>query len=342
MKTILIILTVLISSLTYAGRTEVCPAITPVMISPQFDVKVDFDKKTQNYTYKYKITNLASAKTPIWRFIIEANATPISIKSGKGWDSDQGYDSEDNKIQWSADLDYKIKPGKSLDGFEIVSKQPPSLVKIYSEGDSELPIIKFDSDEGLKKGDHESIACPGFYMGAGLYGDLVAATVIGPSVPNRVEAKIRIKRINEKKWKGSHDREPDIQISPLEPGKIQLMLLGDKDIDVRKINLSSLEFGRGKAKPTKTQIIGESKFKEHDDVDDEVKEHFKKHKVAHLLLEFNLQDVDVKCDIDRALFLTGKIGSKDLFGAAKIKHVGCDEKTFSKEAKKIRASGGGH
>ncbi|MEK6627044.1 MAG: hypothetical protein AABY53_00320 [Bdellovibrionota bacterium] len=341
MKTTLILLTTLISSLTYAGRTEVCPVITPVMISPQFEVKVDFDKKNQNYTYKYKITNLASAKAPIWRFIVETKAAPIAIKSGKNWDSDPGYDSEGNRIQWSSDIDYKLKPGQSLDGFEIVSKSPPGLIKVYSEGwRSELPTIKFDTDEEAEQGDHESIACTGFYDGA-METVMVSSIITGPSVPNRVEAKIRLKRVKEKKWKGQHHEDPDMEISPLEPGKIQLMLLGDKIIDVAKINLSTLEFGRGKAKPTKTQIIGEAKFKD-DDSDDEFKEHLKKNKNAHLLMEFNLQDVDVKCDIDRALFLTGKIGTKDLFGAAKIKHVGCDKKTFSKEAKKIREHSGGH
>ncbi len=338
MKTILITLIALISSLSYAGRTEICPAITPLMISPQVDVKVDFDKKTQNYTYKYKLNNLASAKTLIDRFSIESYSEPISTKFAKNWDA-LGF-MNDNEIVWRSDIDYKLKPGQSIDGFEIVSKSPPGLVKTYALGDSELPTIKFDTDEEAEQGDHESIACPGFHPGAVIKSQ-VTSIITGPSVPNRVEAKIRLKRIKEKKWKGCHTDEPDMEISPLEAGKIQLVLFGDKNIDITKINLSSLEFGRGKAKPTKTQIVGEAKFKD-EDSDDEVKEHLKKNKNAHLLMEFNLQDVDVKCDIDRALFLTGKIGTKDLFGAAKIKHVGCDKKTFSKEAKKIREDSGGH
>lgn len=340
MKKIFIVSILLVPLLTYAGRTEVCPSITPVMIASKFDVKVSYDKKTQNYSYKYKITNLSSAKTPIRKFSIENYSAPIAIKSGKNW-RPHGYSNKNNEILWTSRLDYKIKPGQSLDGFEIVSKSPPGLVKVYAQGDSELPKIKFDSDEELEEGDHETIACPGFYREGGFHGDHVASIVTGPLIPNRVEAKIRLKRVKEKKWKGSHKDEPDMEISPLEAGKIQLMLLGDTNIDVTKINLSTLELGRGRAKPTKTQIIGESKFKD-DDSDEEVKEHHKQHKVAHLLMEFNLQDVDVKCDIDRALFLTGKIGSKDLFGAAKIKHVGCDKKTFSKEAKKIKEDGGGH
>ena len=71
-----------------------------------------------------------------------------------------------------------------------------------------------------------------------------------------------------------------------------------------------------------------------DDTDDEIKEHLKKNKTKNLLLEFNLQDADVHCDLDRALFLVGKIDGKNLFGAVRIKHVLCDKKTFSREAKR--------
>lgn len=313
------------------------------MISPIVDVKVSFDKSTQNYTYKYKykLTNLSSAKISIRRFILESSNAPITIKNPKGW-RNNGFDIDDKKVQWvnshlPDNIDYTIKPGKSLDGFKVISKSPPGLVIMYSQGDTEvkdLPTIIFDTDEEARKGDDESISCPGWYRGGGIHGGEVVTFTTGPAIPNRVEAKIRIKRSTEKKWKGAHNEEPDLEISPLDTGKIQLLIFGDKDIDVTKIDLTSLTFGRGNAKPTKTLILSEFK----DDSDNEIKEHLKKHKGSNLLLEFNLQDVDVKCDIDHALFLNGKIGTKDLIGAAKIKHVGCDKKTFSREAKKIRGS----
>lgn len=323
---------------TFANRKEICPEITPVMISPILDVKVIFDKKNLNYIYRYKVTNFFTAKSSIWRFSVESFSNPVSIKSGKGWETD-GYRSENKEIQWNYEhlpdrVDYRIKPGQVVEDFEIISKQAPGLIKVYFQGDSDIPSIKFDSDEESRKGDHETIVCPGFYRDSEIFGDQVTSIIAGPSVPNRLEAKIRLKKLKEKKWAGSHNEEPSLEISPLDSEKIQLMVFGDKDIDVSKINLASLEFGRGKAKPTKTEIIGEFKGA----ADAEIVEHVNKTKNSHLLLEFNLQDVDVKCDIDRALFLTGKIGTQDLFGAAKIKHVGCNKETFSKEAKKIRES----
>lgn len=327
----------------YAGRHEICSKVSPVMIEPQISSQIKFDKKTQNYTYGYKVTNLGKAMAPIRRIGIESIGSLVSIKSPKGWD-DPEFDNDDGEILFTTLFHNLIKPGQSLDGFEIVSKSPPGLVQVYMEGDTnvdDLPTIKYDTDEEARKGDDETIACPGWYRGGGLHGDHVALVTTGPLVTNRIEAKIRFKRIKEKKWHGNHQDEPDIEISPLENGKIQVMLFGDKNIDVTKVNLSTLEFGRGKAKPIKTQIIGE--FKADEDVDDEIKKYNKENKsVKHLLMEFNLTDVDVKCDIDRSLFLAGKIGTQDLFGAAKIKHVGCNKKTFSKEAKKIRGDGGSH
>ena len=342
MKKIFIMAIFIFSTFSFASRTEVCPAITPVMISPKLDVKVSYDKKTKNYIYKYKLTNLFTAKASIRKFSIESLAPPVTINTGKGWKS-YGYIVENREILWGHaylpdQKDYTIQPGQNLDGFEIISKSPPGPVRSYADGDSELPIIKFDTEEAARNGDHETIACPGFYRDPDINGGQVVIITTGPSIPNRIEAKIRLKRIKEKKWKGSQSEDSDLEISPLDSGKIQLILFGDKDVDVSKINLASLEFGRGKAKPAKAEIISEFK----DDSDDEIKEHIKKIKNSHLLLEFNLQDVDVKCDIDHALFLTGKIGPKDLFGAAKIKHVGCDKKTFSKEAKKINEDGDSH
>ncbi len=332
-----IFLVTLISTSSFAARTEVCPKISPVMIESEIDVKVSFDKKTENYIYKYKFKNLADAKVPLRMISIENTSSPLALKAPKIWD-EPSFDKINKEIRFTVTLDDSIFPGKSADGFEIISKNPPGLVQIYMQGGvdiDEYPTIKYDTDEEARRGDDESITCPGWFRTGGLNGDQVATFTTGPSIPNRVEAKIRIKKNKDKKWRGNHKDEPDIEFSPLETGKIQLMLFGNKELDVSKINLSTLEFGRGKAKPVKTQIISE--FKESEDTDDEIKKQNKENTgVQHLLIEFNLQDVDVKCDIDRALFLTGKIDKKDLFGAVKIKHAICNKKTFSKEAKKIK------
>ncbi len=51
-------------------------------------------------------------------------------------------------------------------------------------------------------------------------------------------------------------------------------------------------------------------------------------------MAFDLAAVNVRCDVDRALFLAGKIDPRNLFGAVKIKHSICDMKTFNKHPKK--------
>lgn len=151
-------------------------------------------------------------------------------------------------------------------------------------------------------------------------------------------AKIRIRKINEKKWRGSPTlEEPDIQILPIDTGKIQVMLFGSHELDVTKIDLSSLVFGQVEAKPLKTVILNDFRDKDGELDDNEIKDHIKKNNVQHLLMEFNLDDVDIRCDTDRALFLKGKIGTKDLYGAVRIKNGSCmDKQNNAKEWKKIK------
>lgn len=331
-----LLIAMMISSSALAARTVICPQYSPLMIEPKIDVKVSFDKKTEMYTYKYKFSNLSGAKVALWRVSIESLSSPTKMKTSKVW-YDPKFDVESKEIIFTGfEEEHFIKPGKSMEGFEIVSKNPPGLVKVYTQGGmsvDDMPKIKYDTDEEAENGDDESVNCPGWYYGAGTHGDHVALFTTGPSIANRVEAKIRIKRVKDKKWCGRHDADAEIEISPLETDKIQVMVFGSKDVDVNLIKLDSLQFGRGKAKPVSSKIIGE--IKNDDDFDDEIKKHHKEIKnIQHLLLEFNLQDVDVKCDLDRALFLVGKVGDKDLFAAAKINPVACDKKTFSKEAKK--------
>lgn len=333
MKKLLFLLLLILVRTSFA-RIELCPTITPVQIAPKYNVKVTYDEKTSQYRYSYKISNLTEAKSAIWRVSLEAYSAPVSSKAGTGWIS-EGYRPEYNEIFFQDKITLgnvpSIKPGQSLDGFEVISKAAPGQIRIYSEGEAEVPTIKFGTEEEAKNGDDESIICPGFFMGGGLHYPQVVSVVTGPSILGRVEAKVRIKKISEKRWNGGQSEEPISEISPVDTGKIQLILFGDGIVDVEKIALSSLELGRGKAKPLRTQILGDFK----DDVDDEIKNHLKKYKAKFLLMEFNLQDVDVKCDIDRSLFLSGKIGSKDLLSAVRIKPVVCDKKTFSREAKKI-------
>ena len=226
-----------------------------------------------------------------------------------------------------------ISPGSSLSGFELQSKYPPGPTKYVLLGSpGGVPTVITDTPED----ESEVPVCPGFYLeGSSSTSAVPTGITIGPVPPSRIVAKIRIKRLKENKYHGYNDEEPDLQISPLDTGKIQVILFGDSDLDVTKISLDSLRFGQGQAKPTKTSFVNDVK----ETGDKEMLEHLKKNKAKHLLMEFDLKDVNVLCDVDRALFLTGKYQEKELFGAVKIKHVICDKKTFSKEEKLIKKNG---
>lgn len=366
----LINLILAISQVTNAGTYTYKCADPAYAMSPEAIVDVSFDKKSFLYTFKYKIENKADALVPIERFRL-LTFTPVSdIKSYENWKF-LGF--QDNDLHWSSksegtyiNMTYKegvldsppgnafdIHPGKLVEGFEFKSKYPPGPTKIVLRGTplNKYGIVSSDgkflknadeilSDDAIEALESQIAYCPGYTdpkldEGNPRHSGLVDVT-IGPIPTNRQIAKLRIRKINEKKWRGSPESEPDIEVLPVDTGKIQVMLFGSQDLDVKKIDLASLTFGQGKAKPVKTVILTDFTDK-NGETDNNIKEHIKKNNVQHLLMEFNLDDVDIRCDSERALFLDGKYGTKDLFGAVRIKHGSCmDKKNNAKELKKIR------
>ena len=316
------------------ARTEICPRPSPSDVAPKVSVKVHNNKKAKLYTYEYSVENNITAKVPIWRFSIEADSAPLSTLGPKGWEKGV-YDRKAQEIYWvyNANLAQKnyIRAGQKISGFQVVSKRPPSIVKAFVEGDApETPYVKFEDEEDEK--DPDSIACPGFFNGSGNSDYSVMATQ-GPQISNRVEAKIRIKKSDAKVWLGSLNTEPDIELSPLDYGQLELIVFGQPGIDVNTIDFNSIQFGPGKATyvPVRKSIIDEFK----DVSDNEIFKFLQKNKKSqHLTLAFNLQEVEVRCNIENALFFTAKMGKKELMGAVNIKPVQCDPKTFEREAQK--------
>jgi hypothetical protein len=320
-------------SLNALARTEICPDNSPSEVIPKVEVKVKLDNKTSQYRYQFKLSNLPESKVPIWRFSIEADAAPISTLSPAGW-MPAVYDNKTKEIYWTYDASLKratyIRPGGRMGGFEIISKKPPGVVKSWVDGDvADIPIVKFENDE--EEIDPEAIVCPGFYNGSG-HSDYVVFATKGPAIENRLEAKIRIKKTDGKVWYGSPHLPADLEFSPVDYGQIDLVLLGSKAIDVNKIDYTTIKFGEGKASfvPVKKAIIEEFK----DVSDNEIYQFLQKNKSQHMLLAFNLQEVEVRCNLDRSLFFTAKLGSKDLFAAVNILPSECNLKTFAREAKK--------
>lgn len=310
-----------------SAGTIKCPT-PPTAIEPDIQANANFDKKTGLYKYQYTVSNKSDAKVPIRQVSIKTFGPVENVKAPALWEY-SGYSADNKKIFWSYEVFKKslIKPGEALSGFEFTSKEPPGLVKFYAYGKPDGIQTVIAGTPGEEENESEFI-CPGFFYD-GFESDVTLVT-LGPLPLNQVDVKLRMKKLNDKKWQGKHDDEAKLEVSPLDLDKVQVILFDDKEIDTSKIKLDSLEFGFGKAKPTKTYFISDFKG----EADDEIKEHVKKHRASHLVMEFDLAAVNVRCDVDRALFLTGKIDSRNLLGAVKIKHSVCDMKNFDKHPKK--------
>ncbi|MCC2678274.1 MAG: hypothetical protein K0R29_850 [Pseudobdellovibrio sp.] len=318
------------------ARTEICPDRSPSEISPKVKVKVTFDNKKNWYRYEYTLVNQADARVPIWRFSIEAESEPVNTGHPEGWEP-AVFDKKAREIYWvyKAEKNSTLKPDKSLAGFQIVSKKEPGLVKFYADGDvADTPIVKFENDED--EVDPQSIACPGFYNGEG-NSDYVVGATRGPAITNRLEVKMRARKVGMSAWGGSLNLPGELEVSPIDYDQMDVVLMGTKNIDVTKIEFKTLEFGPGKATFVPVKKVFVTEFG--DLTDDEFMQAIKKSKSQHLMLTFNTYDLEARCNVDHALFLTAKLGSKNLMGAVNVKPDVCDKKTFAREAKKEKYRG---
>lgn len=328
MKKVNTIIVMLIFSQVCLGYEIICPKIPYTAVSMEIVSKVIFNKKTSLYTYQYTFKNNANSQLPIDIVRMQTYQHVQSVKALRHWSLE--YQDFANSISWSANVgfdDSVIQPGTSLSGFEFESPNPPGQIKysiagwksvnnrnnfpriIYAEGEKE----NYAHDEIKPK-------CPGENF-EGRIPEVIGITT-GPILPGTIEVKLRAKRPTDKKWQGRIDEEdPKLEISPLDTGKIQLMLFDDKEVDVSKIDLKSITFGPGEAAPIKTEF---TQYID-DEKDSEIVEHLKKHSKSHLFMEFSLAALKVECDIDRALFFNAKLGDKKLTGAVKIKHAICSD-----------------
>lgn len=330
------ILALLLLPLLALARTEICPNVAPTQIAPQIESTVKFNKKTKVYSYIYKVTNLPEAAVPMWKFSIEADAKPLSIASAKGWESG-GFDKETREIAWNytaVNNGAPLRPGKAAAGFSIESKNAPQRVRIFADGDvTDVPTVKFDNDEDEVNAD--VIPCVGYFKGEGNRDQLTLAGM-GPGL-NRVDVVTRIKRPGDKLWVGNPDEPGELQLSTLDEGALELVIFDSKGVDVSQIKLPSLELGTGHAKINPAKVVIRGGFTE--PLDAAGFAHVKKNPGNYLKVEFSLQDLHLRCNADKALFLTGNFDDgKELFGAVNIKAEACNDKNFAAEAKRQRSS----
>lgn len=227
-----------------AGFSEsFCPT-APNEVSPSVEAKVNFDKDTGLYTYSYTLKNGRDAKLPISGLRIYTPEEPAGAKGPSKWidGSFSTFHNSGSRIIWIAGSN-RVAPGKSLSGFEITSAKEPGAVRFSARGPFTPP-----SATPTETDDEPQPDCPNFYLNeSGDNGDIVGVT-IGPAPEDQVSADILVRE--RKRFKR---RIP--KISPMSSGKVFVLVMGNEDLDVKDIDIDSLEFGFGKAKPLKHKII---------------------------------------------------------------------------------------
>jgi hypothetical protein len=298
--------------LSVSAFADQCPTPTS-SIEPEVNVTVSNDVKTGLYTYIYRVSNGLSAKLPIIRYVIYLKKFPRLSGSPSDWESGLYDENQPNcRVSWSPRVRKKgesgpvfpgvIYPGKFKTGFRIVSDQPPGPVKYLVDGKLEfVPTSTVTSAEI----DEPTPNCPGFNFDEDtpVNDDKITGTTIGPSIKEVIPARIvllgtlgqdAVRRADGKKLK---DLKP-----------VKVILFGSETLDLSKVDIASIRFGSGLAKVTSSKLLPPSAAEK------------------KMELEFDPNDLKMRCYLDRAVFLTGKAGGKDFVGAAEIKKIDCKEK----------------
>ncbi|MBY0385287.1 hypothetical protein K2X05_09025 [bacterium] len=278
-------------------------------ISPKVDVKIDYQSKTRTYLYNYTLANL-SAPLPINFLYLYVFEAPLTVKSPKSTSDEpleqwRPYPLYKDSIAWSTPGEY-IYPSKKRGGFQISSYYKPGIIKYSASG--------FNDDDP-----HVDAECPDHFQDLPAEQSEIVAATIGP-VPdslNQVDGELDFE---SKKHSGKIP-----QIDPLDKGEVEVYLKDSDNFEIADVDVASFEFGPGKAKVKRHKFINENgkECSSHD--------FRRKHKKRKLKLVFKLEDIKVRCNLDYALFLHGKVGGKNLLAAQEMKPVVCEPKHFSKK-----------
>jgi hypothetical protein len=289
------------------SRADSCPT-PPTKINPKINVKIDFDKKTGIYSYKYDLVNERGALLSIENLRIQITSAPTNSMAPSGWVGEPWI--ENDIVQyfgWSANLGYELKPGKTQKGFVIKSTNSPGLVRAYTIGETGdrvgTSVAGSTDDEPIPD-------CEGFYDDLSALEGMVTSLTLGPVGSNQLSVGVELKDS-----KGERDYGP---VDPYgDKGFLNVLVKGKGDLDVKEIDLSTVRFGVGKAAVVSSRKIGNSN---------------------NLLLQFKTKDVAIECGRDRVLFLTGKMkdDGKEFLGGAPVKTKNCDKRPKRKTPKRFK------
>lgn len=322
MKTIVILF---ISFVSFSSFAETCR-----FSDNSFDifVKSEVERSKEKNTYKYSISNSKSSVGPVQRFFLRTSEKVEAPQSPDGWQVQtsesrripegwQAQVSHDIPVRWSTSKE-EIKPGEAVSGFSVMSNSRPGIVKVSLSGSPHIGKAIYTKIQRSK-----NTSCPGFWEqgSRGVEDPRSTTMTIGPIAKDQVSPTALFRLKPDQNWTGSIETSHDSlqAIDPLARGTIEVLVLGNFEVQPEDIQTNSIHFGRGEATPKSAKIV-------------DAKTVLSKGSGQALLLTFDLEKVQVLCDLDRALFLTAKATkSRNVFTGVQIKPTFCDEKQWAVE-----------
>ncbi len=299
-----------------------CPS-PPTAIDPSIDVGYEFNKKDKTYTYTYKIRNGNRAQVEIFLIQLGLSQETEIVVVPKDWRVKYQQSQADGKklLMFSSSIN-SLGRGSSEFVYKIRSTLRPGHVQYFMEGSPQdaLPSITVNGD------DEVAVTCPGFYTEKTAEEERVTGYTIGPVAADQLDVNLKLKVKKDRAPKGWDDEQDNPEISAIDKGKVEVLMTAEKDVDLSKVDLQSIRFGPAKIVPLTAKYGTKG----------EHCSHWKKRPASgrqYIWMEFNLADLQIRCDIDKALFLTAKAGTQKVYGASSIKPVLCDKDIWKQMAK---------
>ncbi|MEK2646075.1 hypothetical protein [Bdellovibrio sp. BCCA] len=311
------LLIILINFIAFSVQANTCP-----YSHHSFDVEVStkVTKAKDEYSYEYSVSNSKTSIVSVANFFLKSKEKITSPKSPNNWNPAKFSGS--STVGWSTDRKLSIKPGEFVSGYKVTSKGRPGIVKASFMGRNSITNVIYTK---IKR--DKMTACPGYwdYGSRGVDDPRASVMTLGPIPENQVSPTALYRLKSDEAWTGSLETSHDAlrTIDPMAKGTIEVLVLGNSDIQAEDIQKSGIKFGRGNAEPKSINII-------------DINTTTPRYSGKALLLTFDLEQVQVLCDLDRALFLEAQ-ASKDrrVFTGIKIKPTFCDLKNWAPEVPNI-------
>jgi hypothetical protein len=334
-----IVLSLSMSYLPSRADSQTCPP-APTSVDPSVSTRVSHDPSSQTYDYHYRVNSQNDSVLSINYFTLSLAIQPLTVGSPNAWISRYvSLSTVPPNLRWAtiapgpnsapdiggANLPapaFAIQPGGHLDGFGLQSSRPPGIVQYYVQGFTQVPTSSPSQEDDEPEPD-----CAGWDFHSPRFQTLVTGIATGPSSPSVISVAIRLR-----------DRDGDDPYGRIDPnnmtGNISVLVLSSNTFDATEIDVPSIEFGPGKAVPLSSKLVpAKSSSKTQADEREEweiIRDNLGGDnggypKLQNLLLTFDLKSVGLKCVLDKALFLSGKIKSGEaIMGGVSTDTLGCD------------------